>query len=100
MMITKEQCIVGTKCIINSKKSKNNQNLGSKQNGLMCHVPENNGISIDTEKELAVGTLIEILSEPKPFGNSGIQIKFKVQDSNEIFASWWSPFKQKIDICW
>jgi hypothetical protein len=97
-MITKEQCIPGTKCIVNQKKTRWNEDIGTIQNGLVCHIFERDGVTIGNEKELIPGSFIEIIAPPRRIGESGVQVRFKIEGSDTIMAAWWICFKPKVDI--
>lgn len=97
-MITKEQCIPGTRCIVNHKRTKWNEDIGAHQNGLVCFLFDNRGVTLGDEMELLPGSVIEILSSPKRVAESGVQVKFKIEGSEKIMAAWWICIKSKIDI--
>jgi hypothetical protein len=96
-MITKSDCQLGVKAIINNKVTKWNQELGTSYNGLVCHIFNKDGVKMGQEKELAPNTVIEILSGPKRFNSNGNQVKFKIEGSDVIMAAWWICFKHKVD---
>lgn len=97
-MITKEQCTPGTKCIINQKRTKYNEQIGAQQNGLICFQFDKHGVIPGNEIELLPGSIIEIISSPKRVGESGVQLKFKVEGNDTIMAAWWICIKSKADI--
>ena len=95
----KEKCIPGTIVVVNSKKSKINNELGAKNNGLMCFKNNSNGgYSIgDMQYEIKPGTILELTSTVKKIKTSGVQLKFKIIGSNLEFSSWWCVIKSKIN---
>jgi len=99
-MIKKEECIPGTIVIINSKKSKWNEDLGSRHNGLLGFDWTSKGsVSVgDSLTEVLPGTEIEILSKPKRVGETGVQVKFKVVGEERLLAAWWICVLHKVDI--
>lgn len=97
-MIKKEQCVPGTRCIINQKKTKWNEDMGTTQNGLVCHVFDKSGVLMSSERELLPGTCIEIIAPPKRIGESGVQVRFKFDGNDTLMAAWWVSFKHKVDI--
>lgn len=97
-MITKEQCIPGTKCIVNQKRTKWNEGIGSCHNGLICFLFDNRGVTLGDELELLPGSIIEILSTPQRTYESGVQVKFKIEGTETVMAAWWTCIKPKVDI--
>lgn len=94
-MFKKEDCVIGTKGVVNSKISSWNIQLGSKNNGLICFEFTNDGVVLDSEIELPPNTEIEIQSPPKRISSNGSLIQFKVND--KIMSAWWICFKQKVN---
>lgn len=96
-MVKKEDVLAGTKVIVNSKIIKWNSELGTVNNGLYTFYYKNTGPT-DAKFEIPVGTILEIVKEPKQIGQSGVQIAFKIEGKVEIFASFWVNFKHKVDL--
>jgi hypothetical protein len=97
-MIKKEQCLPGTRCIVNSKMTNWNVLYSTSYNGLVCHVFDEEGLTINGRCELIPGSVIEIIDQPKRYNGGGAQVKFKIEDSETVMSAWWSCFKPKIDI--
>jgi len=97
-MIEKHECLTGVTGVVNNRPSKWNQEMGAKNNGLVCFVFKQDGFSVgDKEYEVPVGTNIEVVVKPKRIGESGVQVRFKVEGDETILAAWWVVFKHKID---
>jgi hypothetical protein len=97
-MITKEQCVSGVKVTINNKVTRWNQNMNTKNNGLICFEFSEYGVLPGNEIEISPNTEIEILSKPKRFNENGNQVKFKYGNSETIMSAWWCNFKHKVDL--
>ena len=98
-MIKKPDCLPGTLAIINEKKTKWNEEMGTQHNGLTCFDWDPKGsVSVDDPlHEILPGTLIEILSKPKRVGQTGVQVKFKIMGEEKLYAAWWICFLHKVD---
>lgn len=96
-MVKKEECIPGTKAIVNRKPSKWNQEIGAKQ-GLVCWKYKKEGVYPGCEKELPPDSKIEILGPPKRLNGNGVQVLFKVEGDDTLMSSYWVCFKHKIDL--
>lgn len=97
-MITKEQCLVGTKVKVNHTKTRWNTEMGTKNNGLVCFPFKKLGVHIDEEMELSPDSVLVIQSKPKKFNGNGNQVKFTIEGSDTIMSAWWICFKHKVDI--
>lgn len=99
-MIKKPDCIAGTMVIVNNKKSKWNEDLGSRHNGLISYdwTPSGAFRIGDDIHEINPGTEIEILEKPKRVTNSGVHVKFKIPGEDRIFTAWWICFLHKVDV--
>lgn len=97
-MITKEECLPGTRVIVNDKVSKTNKDLGATNNGIILHLFHVEGLHYDTPVEEAEpGRVLTILSKPKKIGESGVQVKVDIGDGN-VYAAFWSAFKFKVNL--
>lgn len=97
-MIEKNQCIENTEVIVNDKLTKWNVELGTKNNGLICFPFNKEGTLFGQEIEISVGTKLTILSKPKKFNGNGNQVKFKIENNDTIWSSWWVCFKHKVNL--
>ena len=99
MGIKKAECLPGTTVVVNEKKSKWNEELGTKHNGLLAHDwnPAGNLMIGDQIHEILPGKEIEILAKPRKVQNSGVHVKFKIAGEDKIFTSWWICFLNKVD---
>ena len=99
-MIKKDQCIPGNIVVVNQKKSKWNEDLGTENNGLISYdwTPSGAFCIGDTMHEVQPGTELEILAKPKRVANSGVHVKFKIVGTDKIFAAWWICFTHKTDM--
>jgi hypothetical protein len=96
--LTKENCLPGTKAIVNDRKSPLNESFGATRNGLVCFPFNPEGVLIDEEIELLPGAPITLQSPPKRFNGNGNQVKFTIDGSSIIYSAWWSAIKAKVDI--
>ncbi len=97
-MITKENCNLNVRVVVNDKATKWNSNMGTSQNGLVCFVFKHDGVIMSDELEVIPGTKLTILSKPKRFNESGNQVKFKIDGSEIVYSAWWVAFKHKVDL--
>jgi hypothetical protein len=95
--VEKDVCLPGTKVIVNDKFIKWNSELGAKNNGLFAFIYKMTRPS-DKNFEIPVGTVLEILNKPKQYQEAGVQIPFKIEGDERIFASYWVNFKHKVDL--
>ncbi len=96
-MIQKQECLPHTKVVVNDKTNKWNTSMGTSLNGLVAFKFNIKGVLMDDEFEIKQGTVLEIISKPKRYNESGNQIKFKIEGIDEVFAAWWICFKHKVD---
>lgn len=97
-MITKEQCLPNTIVVVNDKITQWNKTLGTKMNGLNCFPFSELGVfAMNEDYELPVNTVLVILSKPTEFNGNGNQVKFKIQNTDEILSSWWNCIKHKVN---
>ena len=97
-MIQKEECISGVVVKVNKKKSAWNESFGTKHNGLFCFPFQGGGGVVGFgEKEVLPGTKLNILSEPKQYGETGVEVKFFIDGDNTIYSTYWVSFKHKVD---
>ena len=100
MKLNKENCIPGTRAVVNDKKSKWNEDIGATKNGLVCFPfakDSINGTLMGQEGELIPGTQITILSKPKRFNENGNQVKFTIDGDTTVYSAWWICIKAKVD---
>ena len=100
MSINKADCLPLIIVTVNEKKTKWNEELGAKNNGLMAHnwSPTGGWMIGDEVHEILPGTSIEILSKPKRIANYGVCVKFKIVGNEKLFTSWWICFLYKVDL--
>ena len=98
-MIKKDQCEIGVNVVVNNKVTKWNTEMNVPNNALMGFVFNAEGHSLCSgEVGINVGTQLELLGKPRRVHDSGVQIKFKIQGDETIYASWWICFKHKVDL--
>lgn len=94
-MITKEQCVVGTKVVVNNQKSKWNIDLGSTRNGIVNKVFNDNVFGVN--KEVVPGTTLTIVSKPKKRNNINT-VLFTIEGDDTVYSTYWICFKSKVDL--
>jgi hypothetical protein len=96
-MINKNECLPQTKVVINNKQSKWNESMGTSVNGLVGFFFKKDGVIMGEEFEIEPGTVLEILGPPRKSNESGTIVKYTIDGSKTVFASWWVTFKHKVD---
>jgi hypothetical protein len=100
MSIKKDNCIIGTKIIVNDKVTKWNENVtfSLNQNGLHAWKYNTSGHFIgDTDLQIPINTTLEIVDKVKRRKN-GTSVLFKIQNEDTIYESFWCCIKPKTDL--
>lgn len=97
-MVTKETCIPGTKVVVNDVVCKWNIKMGTQHNGLDAFPFNDDGVYDGEEFEVLPDTVLIILSPPKKFGGNGNRVKFRFENDDKVLSSWWTCFKNKVNI--
>ena len=99
MSIKKDNCIVGTKIIVNDKVTQWNDNVMSEnQNGLHAWKYDKSGHKIgDPECQIPPSTVLEITDKVKRRKN-GTSVLFKLQNEDTIYESYWCCIKPKTNL--